>query len=738
MTGRTTSRCFLAYALVAMRALNCEAQSQTLPRELAHPRVALVLSGGSAKGFAQIGVLHVLEELGIHVDLVTGTSMGAIIGGLYAIGYSPADLERLAATEDWSAFFKRPTNRRDESLVEKMDDERYTITFPVNRARPGLPSGFIPRQGVAEHIERFTWPASGDTNFMRLPTAYAALVTDLATGQPILMRSGSIAQAMEASAAVPGAFAPVRLADGRHAVDGAVVRNIPASDARSLGADILICVDVSERVAPVESLHSLIDIVDQTVAFRVQASNVTELPLCTVVIEPEISGLPSVDFAKATTWIARGRAAALAHRQQLVAIADSVRRLRGAVPRRAAIRTMDSVFVRRVSWSKVSEGADGMVRGTLELSDSTWMSLAEIEDGVQRVYSTGRFDQVSFRLVPHDRVDDLVLDLTEGDRDVLGVGVRYDTPRGVSLLASVTVSDWISPGSSASLSARLGAEQQLDARDVLGEGPNTHFIQTYRATFLRTSLPHVTMAAPGAPPTFDVSQVAAEIGRTLSNAAVVGVEFLHEWSRDGAVGADPEWALRSQSFTTLGATLRADTYDRSFAPMHGGAILWRSEIADHDRGGNTTFTRHFLDAQGAYYIRDGVTFVGRVDLGYASGAELPEHDRFVLGGSVPSSVWPTQFIPFLGLEPQSRAGTSIQVAQAGVQAELPDNLVATLRGNIGNTFDAWPTSVRRSEYVGGGGVTLGMMFPPGPLSLTVASRKWRATPVVEISFGAVF
>jgi len=258
-----------------------------------------VLSGGSAKGFAQIGVLQVLQELGVPVDLVTGTSMGSIIGGLYAVGYSPRDLEHLAVTEDWSNFFKRPTSRRDQSLVDKSVDERYTISFPLNRARPGLPSGFLPRQGIAEHIERYTWPASGDTNFALLPAPFAALVTDLATGNPILMRSGSIAQAMEASAAVPGAFAPVRLADGRRAVDGAVVRNIPASDARSLGADILICVDVSEQIAPVESLRSLVDIVDQTVAFRVQASNDVQLPLCNVVITPDITGLPSVDFAQA-------------------------------------------------------------------------------------------------------------------------------------------------------------------------------------------------------------------------------------------------------------------------------------------------------------------------------------------------------------------------------------------------------------------------------------------------------
>jgi NTE family protein len=728
----------LATALLTVIARPGAAQSDTALSEASHPRVALVLSGGSAKGFAQIGVLEVLQELGVPVDLVTGTSMGAIIGGLYAVGYSPRELEHLAVTEDWSNFFKRPTSRRDQSLLDKSVDQRYTVSFPLNRARPGLPSGFIPRQGIAEHIERFTWPASGDTNFAQLPTPYAALVTDLATGKPILMQSGSVAQAMEASAAVPGAFAPVRLADGRRAVDGAVVRNIPASDARALGADILICVDVSERVAPVDSLRSLVDIVDQTVAFRVQASNAVELPLCNVVIAPEISGLPSADFAQATTWIARGRRAALFHQSQLAAIADSVRRLRGAVPARAAMAHIDSVFIRSIRWSTVSEGADGMVRGTLELRDSSWISLAQIQAAVTRVYATGRFDQVSFRVVPVGGSHDLVFDLTEGDRDVLGIGIRYDTPQGVALLAGATITDWLSPGSSASLSARLGAEQQFDARDVIGEGPNAHFLQTYRATFSRVVLPHFRAVSPVESPTFDVREIAAELGRTLSSSTVVGIEISHQWSHDGAAGADPEWALRSQSFTTLAATVRADTYNRSFAPTHGGSLFARSEIADYDHSGDATFTRHFVDMQGAYALFDNLTFVGRIDAGYASGAELPEHERFLLGGSIPSAVWPTQFIPFLGFEPQSRVGTSIQVARVGARVGLRDNLVATVAGNIGNVFDTWPAGVHRSQYVGGGGVTIETMLAPGPLSVSVSSRSWRATPIVEISFGAMF
>ena len=704
------------------------------PGQPDHPKVAVVFSGGSAKGFTQVGVLEVLEEVGMPIDLITGTSMGAIIGGLYAVGYSPRDIERLAVTEDWNTFFKKPTDRRSQTLVDKEESERYTVTFPLNRARPALPNGVLPRQSVAEHLERFVWPASGDTDFARLPTPYAALVTDLGTGKPILMRSGSIAQAMEASASVPGAFAPKRLPDGRYAVDGAVVRNIPASDARALGADILVCVDVSEQIAPVDSLRSLVDILDQTVSFRVQASNAAELPLCTVVIAPEIIGIPSTTFDLAPTWIARGRTAALQQRDRLAALADSVRRLRGAIPPRAPMPRLDSVYVRTIRWTHVSDGAEQIVEGTESLRNETWVTLEKIQAVVRRMYATGRFDQVSFRIVPHDSAHDLIFDLTESDRDVLGIGVRYDTPRGVSLLAGVTVTDWISPGSTASVSARLGDEQQFDARDVIGEGPNSHFVQTYRVTLSSASLPEIDAGPTRAPPVLDVHEVAAEIGRTLSSSAVIGVELSQVWSHDGATGADSAWTFRRQDFTRVGVTLRADTHDRAFLPRHGSALLVRSEIA----GGPQSFTRHFAHADGAYALINSVTAVGSLDLGYGSGAGLPQHGRFLLGGSVSSAVWPTQFIPFPGLDPQSRAGRAVQVANVGLQLEPRDNFFVMARGSVGNVFDAWPDAATRSSYLSGTALGVGTMLPAGPLTVVLSSRRLRARPVIEVSFGAVF
>ncbi|MGH7689283.1 MAG: hypothetical protein ACREN3_06740, partial [Gemmatimonadaceae bacterium] len=379
--------------------------------------------------------------------------------------------------------------------------------------------------------------------------------------------------------------------------------------------------------------------------------------------------------------------------------------------------------------------ADALVRAAVGLHDSTWVTESQVADAVERIYSAGRFDQVSYRVQPRPGGDDLLFDLTEGDRDVVGLGVRYSTPRGAALLVGATVNDWLTPGSKVALSARLGDELQFDGRYLLGAGPEARFLQTYSATFTRTSLPHVRPPGVESAPVIDVQQASAQIARVLGHAGYIGVDLTHARSNDGVRGGDSVFALLRQSYTTVGGILSLDTYDRVFAPTTGAAALM---VWTQDLGRGRSFARRFADLQGALPLGGHVSLLGQVDAGYASGPGLPLHDRFFLGGSLPSAVWPSQFVPFLGIDPQSAVGTVVHMAQAGVQAEVRDNVFVSLRGNVGNVFDTWPAPVGWRSYLRGGGLTIGTMLAPGPLSITFGSRSLHQRPVIEINFGATF
>ena len=722
---------------LAVAPSSSRAQPASSPLPAPSPRIAVVLGGGTAKGFAHIGVIDELEKMGMPIDLVTGTSMGAIIGSLYAAGYSPAELQQIVEREDWGGFFRNPTDRRLQRLYEKQQEQRFTITFPVDRGRPTLPAGVVSRQSIAAHLDRLLWPVHDVTDFMRLPTPFGALVTDLATGDAVLLESGPLARAVEGSSAVPGIFAPVQLSDGRVVVDGAVNRNLAAEDARRLGADFVICVDVSERVVPLSELHSLVNVVDQTVSFRVQASNAVQRPFCSVLIEPEVEGISSMDFRQVATWVNRGRVAASEKRKQLEAIADSARRVRGAPgPRRLPARS-DSVFIRRVRWSKVSDGAEVIAKGAINLRDSSWMTQPQIEREAGRLYGTGRFEQVGYHVAPADSARDLVFDLTEGDPDQLGIGVRYDTPRGVALLMTGRIADMITLGSTASLSARLGAIQQLDIRNVFGEEHNAPFLQTYRATSTSMKLLTLESPAPTKAVVLDSREIATELQKNLAGGVVAGLELSHEWSHDGEAGATGPLADATHSLGLIAASLSFDDRPAIVAPRQGLALFLRSEVSLESPFTTGKYSRHTVDAEGALPLARWVSLTGSGRWGRASGEDLPLHDWFFLGGGVPSEVWRSQLVPFPGVAAQSLAGRSVRTVQGGVQVTTPSGLAIDGRAALGNVFDT-SDPLGRTGYLRSFGLTLSRNFAPGPAILTIGARSLKVRPMVELSMGASF
>ncbi len=560
----------------------------------------------------------------------------------------------------------------------------------------------------------------------------------------MLLQGGSLAQAIEGSGAVPGAFAPMVLADGRAVVDGAIIRNIPAEDARRLGADIVICVDVSEHIVPVDQLHSLLDVVNQTVAFRTAMSNAIERPFCSVIIEPDITGLSEYDFQDVSRWAERGRAATFAHIGALRAIADSARQLRGASVPRRTIPAPDSVFVSRILRSRVTAGGSAVAEGAIELHDSSWVTQREAEAAAARLFATGRFDQVSYRVVSRastgnaGRAHDLLFDMVEGDRDQLGVGVRYDTPQGPALLVDFEVADLISRASTASFSARLGQTRQFDIRDILGEGARAKFLQTYGVTSTRTTLRTLTVPAGTKTPVLDVEQAHAQIERGLVFGLLIDGELSHEWSRDGVAGGEGPFGLQSQSLNIASWTLNRDTRNRVVAPTSGSSFFWRTEVAVPSGNSGRTFARHVIDGQAAYPISQGFSLVGKGRWGDVSGTNLPLHDWFFLGGSIQPAVWQSQDVPFLGLNPQSVAGRSVRVFQGTAQADAPAGLVVALGGSFGNVFDSYPAAGTVGGYRRGMGLTVSRTFAPGPISLSLGTRSMKQRPVIEVALGAHF
>src|ERR1700728_992850 len=291
------------------------------------PRICLVLSGGGARGMAHIGVLKVLEELKIPIDCIAGTSMGAVVGGLYASGMTAAQIDTTMRSVDWQEAFRDAPPRRDLAFRRKQDDRNFLVRLPLGlkHGKILLPKGFIQGQKLQETLRQLTLPFSKSTDFDLLPTPFRAVATDLETGNAVVMGEGDLSIAMRASVSAPGVFAPVEL-NGRLLVDGGLAENLPIDVARAMHADILIVSDVSFPLQPRAALDSALSISNQMLAILVRKDTDRQratLSPSDILVEPVLGSATSTDFSAADASITAGENAARAMLSRLDALTVS-------------------------------------------------------------------------------------------------------------------------------------------------------------------------------------------------------------------------------------------------------------------------------------------------------------------------------------------------------------------------------------------------------------------------------
>ena len=293
------------------------------------PKIGLVLGGGGAKGASHVGVLKVIEELRIPIDMVAGTSMGAIVAGLYASGLSPDEIGREMREMPWDDIFDDEPPRPDRPFRRKQDDEDYLVKRKpgVRDGKIKLPLGVIQGQKFALALNRLTLPVADVTDFDDLPVPFRAVASDIETGEKVVLGEGNLARSIHASMAVPGAFGPVEI-DGRLLVDGGISDNLPIDVARDMGADVVIVVDLSEGLKTAEEITSVLSMLGQLSALltvrNVQEQLATLRP-ADVYIKPDLRDVKSTSFDKVAEAIGYGEEAARAVERQLLQYGSSPR-----------------------------------------------------------------------------------------------------------------------------------------------------------------------------------------------------------------------------------------------------------------------------------------------------------------------------------------------------------------------------------------------------------------------------
>ena len=412
--GRITALLFFLMQLFLFFSAPAGADEQT-PRT--RPKIGLVLSGGGARGIAHIGVLKILEEMRVPIDCITGTSMGAIVGGLYAAGASPAELEKLVTDISWNEAFKDKLSPDQLSFRSKEDSQSHRIDLNLGYGDGKLKTarGFVQGQNLNLLLRKLLIHTVTIKNFDHLRIPFRAVAANIETGDAVILGSGDLATAIRASMSIPGFFAPAEI-DGRMLVDGGIANNLPMNVARDMGADILIVVDIGTPLRTRENLASMASITAQVMTILIQRNVSAQLHTIKtgdILIQPNLGNIGTTDFSQTQKALAIGREAAEKAKDRMARLSvtenDYKTYLAGQRYTPGELPVIDYVMVEN-NQSKLSQN---VLTSKVHIQPGERLDLKKIDEDVTRLYGLDTFERVNFRLEERDKKKWLIYEPVE-------------------------------------------------------------------------------------------------------------------------------------------------------------------------------------------------------------------------------------------------------------------------------------------------------------------------------------
>lgn len=441
----------------------------------ARPRVGLALSGGGSLGMAHVGVLKVMEEAGLRPDLITGVSMGSIVGGMYAIGYSPDSLHKILKNTDWSYILTNNLPENKVIFTEKHNFRNSIMSLPVTSGKKiSLPSGLINGQQIENMLSYYAWPSAAISDFMKLPIPFRCLGTDIITTSIVELKSGYLPEAMRASMAVPSIFTPVRI-DTSLLIDGGVLRNIAVSELQEMGAGIIIGSYTGFHRYREEELHSAAGILKQIGFLQSVIDYNEQKKKLYIAIEPDLKDYSSTVFTNVDSIVQRGYMAALPFKPLFKKLADSLNRLGPQKPPEFILDrqyyTFDQIRVEGNNFY-----TDEQILGVLDIKPGNLVSKQFITEKIELLYGKSWFDKVNYRIEPVNNSLHLVINCIEREKAIIYGSVYYDNAIRSGIILNASLKNLFSPRSSIDIDAfigqyfrfRLNALQFVDKNQMLG------------------------------------------------------------------------------------------------------------------------------------------------------------------------------------------------------------------------------------------------------------------------------
>ena len=726
------------------------------------PTVALVLSGGGAKGLAHIGVIRYVESLGIPVDMVLGTSMGGLVGGLYALGYDVDQMEEIVRSIDWNWVFTDKVSRKYVSYADTKYKEKYMLAIPfyyekdyyrmkmMNDSRfdpmhkhdilnigadseggadffkknllGSLPSGYIFGQNVSNLISSLTIGYQDSIDFKDLPVPYACIAADMVSGKTKIWHSGRMNDAMRSTMSIPGVFAPVRL-DGMVLVDGGIRDNYPTALARDMGADIIIGVDLSDPRKTYMDVNNIGDILGQGIEMMMMDGIEKNLLIPDVKIKPDLKGFHMMSFSpqNADTIMVRGYKAALAQDSLLREVAlKTAGKYTPAKKKPALGMSKDSLVIADVEITGVLPREKEILKDRLDLKYGEKISRQELYDLVARIYGTQAYDYVTYGLEGKDEPFDLILNCRKGPIHQFGLGVRADTEEIVSVMLNVGLNVHKLHGHMFDISAKISANPYASfhwSYDI-PKFPTFNGLASIRWTDLNMlNLGNNRL---------NFNYLSAKQELYLSNIKWKQLDgrigLRNEIVRMGRVMSDIQDCynchLLANDFVSTFLDVGTYTFDDGYFPTRGvSAGLSYSWTFTGFPNKFDNFHTIAADAKVVLPVGDIFAFIPSFNCRFLLGNDVPVPFFNAVGGSLPSRYLDQQ-MPFIGVTHLSAMENILTIYRADLRFKVAKNHYLTGIVNYLRDSDTFMTYADGPGYFGSG-VEYSYDTIFGPLSANV-------------------
>tara|TARA_B100000795_G_scaffold89620_1_gene65241 strand:+ start:4436 stop:6685 length:2250 start_codon:yes stop_codon:yes gene_type:complete len=727
----------------------------SLPPNKKDVSVGLVLSGGGARGLAHIGVLKAIEQAGVKIDYIAGTSTGAIVGALYASGYTASQLDLMFKQVDFSTLIQDQVPRRAKTFNEKDESIKYALTLPFDGFEISFPTGLSNGQNIYNLFSKLTSHVNHLTDFSKLPIPFLCVATNAENGEMVLLENGYLPRAVSASGALPTLFNPVVIND-MILIDGGIVNNYPIKELKAKGVDVIIGVDVQDGIKKKKDLTSALDIVLQVNNYTSVKQMQTKIKDTDVFIKPNIEEFSVVSFDDANRIVQAGFEAANQVTQKLERIAQQ------QTPR-AALKPVphskEDLYIKQVVIEGNQQYTAAYILGKLKLKTPAIVSYSSFVEGVNNLSATGNFDDIDYRFVKdqfnHYTVSFKVIE--SKSKMVLRLGAHYDPLFDTGVLLNVTRKQFLTNNDIASLDVIVGDNLRYNFNYYIDKGfywslgfnsSYDFFDKNVSTDFVANDLNN-TSGFPVNKIDFQYSDFTNQLyGETLFNRVfLLGAGVEHKFLRyiSETIGTDvdnvPRTIFDATNYYSAFGYIKYDTYDNIFFPKKGVVFQADTHLYLFSQGSNSNFEPFtILKAKVGYAqtIFKKLTSVFTAETGFKIGSSSTTSLDFMLGGYGFKQV--NNILPFYGYEALSLRGDTYLKSSITLDYEIIKNHHLSLFANIANVDDAlfqkddWLKAI---PYTGVG-VGYGLNTFLGPLELKYAYSKEREVGELYVRLGFKF